>query len=764
MSRAEPENQPPWVIRGRTFSAEEVEWVSTLVAQRGHLGRWGLALELARQWQWRSPNGQLKRRSGLAVLVELERRGVLRLPAAKRGLGPGTVRCKRSLETQTVLPEPESGVLDGYRPLNWEPVESLEQHRQWNELMDRHHYLGAPGMVGASLKYLVKSCQAELLGAVGWQSAVKDLGCRDRLVGWEASQRARELGHVVNGVRFLILPWVEVRHLASVMLSESVRLLQRDWLRRYATAVWLVESFIDRSRFSGASYRAANWVAIGWTRGFAKRQGKFVHHGQRKEVYVYVIEPRMRQLVHQDVHQPLMSRSFLLAQREVEQQKTFARRERMKDIQTKWEAKVTPLWDLKPEDLQNVDQELKEFAALFGAAFSRIETRELCEFYLRGLLSNTERKNVEAMALQLRGPDAVRSLQRFVSEYQCDEDLLRQTHWRQAGATLTDPQGVWCVDASEFPKKGVESVGVAHQYCGVLGKTSNCQSGVFVCYVSPKGHALVESRLYLPQCWFEAEYQTRREQCHVPVDITFQTKPQLAETILRKVLESGHFAGKWITCDCSFGSNTEFLKNLPPDYLYLAEIACTHRVWPQSVPGDPELERDGCKVEELVSKKGLLQWKTLRVCEGEKGPIVAGFTRLRVYVSAERTPESQRWLLLRNDSNQNIKYALSNAPTTCELSELVRVSGARWPIERCFQEDKGELGLDHYEHRSWTAWNRHMRLTFLAQLFLVRLRLRLKKNLIPDLAPSKSIAGVELPPSPRGTELRLGHGEVLSNP
>ena len=107
---------------------------------------------------------------------------------------------------------------------------------------------------------------------------------------------------------------------------------------------------------------------------------------------------------------------------------------------------------------------------------------------------------------------------------------------------------------------------------------------------------------------------------------------------------------------------------------------------------------------------------------------MAGFTRLRVYVSAERTPESQRWLLLRNDSNQNIKYALSNAPTTCELSELVRVSGARWPIERCFQEDKGELGLDHYEHRSWTAWNRHMRLTFLAQLFLVRLRLRLKKK------------------------------------
>jgi SRSO17 transposase len=607
-------------------------------------------------------------------------------------------------------------------------VESVEQHRKWNELVDRHHYLGAPGLVGANLKYLVSGCQGELLGAVGWQSAVKDLGCRDRLVGWDAPQRARELDHVVNGIRFLILPWVRVRHLASVMLSESLRVLQRDWPRRYGTAVWLVESFVDPSRFTGTSYRAANWVGIGWTRGFAKRRGRFVHHGQRKEVYVYVIEPRMRQWVHQDVHQPLLSRSFLLARREVERQKTFARRERMQDIQNKWEAKIPPGWDLKPEDLQNVDEELKAFAALFGSAFGRVETRELCEFYLRGLLSNTERKNVEAMALELRGPDAVRSLQRFVSEYECDEETLRQTHWKEVGASLTDPQGVWCVDASEFPKKGEESVGVAHQYCGVLGKTANCQSGVFVCYVSPQGHALVESRLYLPQCWFEADHEKRRQQCHIPAEVTFQTKPQLAGAILRGVVESGHFAGQWITCDCSFGSNEAFLEGLPADYYYLAEVACTHRVWPKAVPGHPELERDGCTVEDLVSEKGLLKWETLRVCEGQKGPIVAGFARLRVYVSAQRTPASERWLLLRNDPSQNIKYALSNAPETCELLELVRVSGARWPIERCFQEDKGELGLDHYEHRSWTAWHRHMRLTFLAQLFLVRLRLRLKKT------------------------------------
>ena len=250
----------------------------------------------------------------------------------------------------------------------------------------------------------------------------------------------------------------------------------------------------------------------------------------------------------------------------------------MQDIQDKWEAKLPSSWDLKPEDLRHVGQELKEFVALFGSAFSRVETRELCELYLRGLLSNTERKNVEAMALELRGPDAVRSLQRFVSEYQCDEETLRQAHWKEVGASLTDPRGVWCVDASEFPKKCQESVGVAAQYCGALGKTANCQSGVYVCYSSPKGHALVESRLYLPQCWFEAAYEKRRQQCHIPADVTFQTKPQLAAEIVRGVVQSGHFAGQWITCDCSFGSNEAFLEGLPSGYNYLAEVACTRRV------------------------------------------------------------------------------------------------------------------------------------------------------------------------------------------
>jgi SRSO17 transposase len=682
--------------------------VRRLVAERPQAGRCGLARALCEHWQWRTSSGRLKLRSALAILTELGRQGWIELPAAQARPYP-------SRREVAVVPEEKitEGPLSRYRPLRWELVGTGPERRQWHELLARYHYLGAPHLVGANLKYLVYSWAGQPLGALGWQSAVQHLGCRDRLLGWNAAQRARGLEHLVNGVRFLVLPWVRVRHLASVMLSENLGLLQRDWLGHYGAAVWLAESFVDRQRFSGASYRAANWQAIGWTRGFAKRQGRFVHHGQSKEVYVYVIEPRLRQFIHGDERQPLLNRAFLLAQRLSENQ-TLTRRMRMKKTLASWKPKPPPQCDLSLEDVETVGRELSEFIALFRPTFGRSEPAALCQLYLQGLLSDAERKNVEAMALKLAGPGAVRNLQRLLSDYQWDEPWMRKRHWELSAQALNDPEGVWSIDASEFPKKGSASVGVAPQYCGALGKTANCQSGVFICYSSAKGHALLDSRLYLPQCWFEAAYQERRRLCRIPEDSTFKTKPELALGLLGPLLASQQFGGQWITCDCSFGNNESFLEQLPKGFHYLAEIACTRKLWPKVCAARQPLEKDGCTVERLVKIKGFLNWQTHKISEGEKGPIVAAFARIRVYLSPDRTAQSERWLLLRNDASGKIKYALSDAPQETTMRELVRVSGARWPIERCFEENKSELGLDHYEHRSWTAWHRHTRLVFLA--------------------------------------------------
>jgi SRSO17 transposase len=740
LNRAGPEKEAVCVIRGRRITPTDVKAVQELLLEEPDSGRWSLALELCQRWQWRATHGGWKSRAALAVLVEMENRGWIRLPPSTRS--SAVPRVRGPLATGWAQ-APIVGSLTEYRPLRWELVQTVGQRQQWRQLLDQYHYLGAPVLVGANLKYFVYGQNGQLLGALGWQSAVAYLGCRDRLLDWKAAQRARYLDRVVNNVRFLMLPWVNVLHLASVILSESLQQLQRDWPPRYGVPVWWVESFVDRQRFAGASYRAANWQSIGWTRGFAKRQGSFIHHGKSKEVYAYVIEPRLRRIIHEDVRQPLLTRAFLLAQRLSEENKPLTKRMRMKQILESWKPKLPVKCELTVEDVETVAQELSQFTALFHEAFGRIELPQLFELHLQGLLSDAERKNVEAIALRLDGPEQVRNLQRFMSDYQWDEEFMRKRHWELSAESLSDEQGVWSIDASDFPKKGAASVGVAPQYCGALGKTANCQSGVFICYASPKGHQLLDSQLYLPERWFKPELADRRKQCHVPEDILFKTKPELALDLLKPLLEGKQFGGRWITCDCSFGNNESFLEELPKDFYYLAEIACTRKVWIKATGTGLKLNTEGCTVEELLQQKRLWNWQTHKISEGEKGPIVAAFARVRVYLNAERTPESQRWLLLRNDANCKIKYALSNAPEKTLMQELVRVSGARWPIERCFQEDKSELGLDHYEHRSWIAWHRHMRLVFLAQLFLRRLQIKFKKNSGVDSAASTPADGVQ---------------------
>ena len=393
-----------------------------------------------------------------------------------------------------------------------------------------------------------------------------------------------------------------------------------------------------------------------------------------------------------------------------------------------WKPKPPLRFELSVEDVAKVEQELSQFTALFHPAFGRREPAEKFDLYFKGLLSDAERKNMEAIALKLQGPEEVRNLQRLMSHTKWNESWMGKRHWELAAESLSDPLGVWDIDSSEMAKKGKESVGVAPQYCGSLGKIANCQSGVFIGYSSPKGHALLEGGLYLPKLWFEPEYQERWKRCRIPAETKFKTKPELAQELFQPLWESHQFGGNWVTCDCTFGNNDSFLAALPKGLFYLADIACTRKVWVKKASRKPKLETEGCTVEELLNVKGLLNWQTHKVSEGAKGPIVAAFARRRVYTSAERSPESERWLLVRNDANEGVKYALSNAPQQTPMRELVRVSGARWPIECCFEEGKSELGLDHYEHRSWPAWHRHIRLVFLAQLFLIRLQIKYQEK------------------------------------
>ena len=175
---------------------------------------------------------------------------------------------------------------------------------------------------------------------MGWQSAVTHLACRDRIIGWDAEQRPVYLDGVATNVRFLILPWAPLRNAASAILSKSIAQLRADWWARYKVELGLLETFVDRRRFDGACYRAANGVAIGQSKGYAKQQGKHLYHGQRKEVYVYILDPDLRRKVLNHPQEPALNRADLLSLY-WEHPPPSERRIKMSVIAERWEPRLS---------------------------------------------------------------------------------------------------------------------------------------------------------------------------------------------------------------------------------------------------------------------------------------------------------------------------------------------------------------------------------------------------------------------------------------
>jgi len=286
---------------------------------------------------------------------------------------------------------------------------------------------------------------------------------------------------------------------------------------------------------------------------------------------------------------------------------------------------------------------------------------------------------------------------------------------------------MWCADSTEFLKKGKESVGVAWQYCGARGKTENCQSGVFTSFTSEVGYGLLEGRLYLPKRWFSPEYQQRREACHVPEEVVFATKIEIALELLKRQIERGIFHGQWVGCDSFFGVDSTFRDQLAAmGKIYLAAIKPKSKVW---------IGKRGLTVAEVPGEPGI-RWQRVILAEGAKGPIVAEVAALRVCDNRDDKPGIKQWLILRRFEDGQLKYYLSNASARVAKRKLWRALVRRWPIEQCFEDGKKHLGMDHYENRSWAGWHRHMLYVMIAMLFLLRLRLRFKKNSNADPAPS----------------------------
>lgn len=425
---------------------------------------------------------------------------------------------------------------------------------------------------------------------------------------------------------------------------------------------------------------------------------------------------------------------------------------------------MPPVLNLAPRDVAALADEVVAYHAAFAPLFRREEQRHWALQYLRGQLLALERKSIEPMALALEDGN-VQAMQQFISAGAWDDDAILQRHQRLVAETLGDPAtGVLIIDGCEFPKHGHESVGVAPQWCGALGKVANCQASVLACYASQAGYTLVDRRLYLPERWFADDSRQRRERCGVPPQLAFQTRHELAWELIQTLHERAVLPFRWVTFDEHFGNNPALLDQVAAAGLtYLAEVPHDARVWltrPRTAlppakprgrhpvharvcPGEPAPVRG----DDLAASVPAERWERCAVKEGAKGTLLAEFAFVRGVAVREGLPGPEVGVILRRSLGEEpeLKVYLTNAPADTAQETLVWLTGMRWPIESAIMECKGEVGMDHYEVRGWRGWHHHLTMTLLAHHFLVRLRRQLGgKNRGADRAASPAAAGRRL--------------------
>jgi len=286
-----------WRYRGRVVTTEDVAFIRQFIAQNPGASRRRLSAKLCEAWQWKQANGALRDMVCRGLLLMLHRAGEIELPPVRQvSLNPFVERERPApvLLDTTVI----AGALNAIQPIELQQVRRTGDEPLFNSLMEHYHYLGYEQPVGEHLKYLVWAA-GRPIACLAWSSAPRHLGSRDRYIGWNAEARRRNIRFLAYNTRFLILPWVQVPHLASHLLGKMTRALSGDWERMYGHPIYFAETFIDPGRFRGTCYRAANWILLGHTTGRGKNDHTNKPNRSIQEVLGLPLTPRFRELLSQ---------------------------------------------------------------------------------------------------------------------------------------------------------------------------------------------------------------------------------------------------------------------------------------------------------------------------------------------------------------------------------------------------------------------------------------------------------------------------------
>jgi len=437
-------------------------------------------------------------------------------------------------------------------------------------------------------------------------------------------------------------------------------------------------------------------------------------------------------------------------------------------------------------ELRKLDKELNAFLDEMVSGMGRPERRQAMGLYITGLLLDGERKSVQPMAARLVGdPSEAEAMRQRLQECVCvspwsDEELLR----RLAAKLDQEMPGieVWVIDDTGFPKKGCHSVGVARQYSGTLGRTDNCQVATSLHLAGERGSGCVGLRLYLPKEWTEDPRRCRA--AGVPEAVRFQTKWEIALSQIDQALAWG-LKRRPILVDAGYGECVEFREELTRrELLYVAGVPGKHLIWPPDADPKPPAptqrrgrprtrwcdgDRQPIPIAKLVEEIPRHRFKTVTWREGSRGKQSSKFLAYRVRPAEKHTkgkpPGDEQWLLCEwPEGDEAPKFHLSTLPKHFSLRQLVRITKMRWRVERDYQEMKGEVGLDHFEGRTWRGFHHHAALCAVAHGFLA-----LRRALFPpeptkmDAAGSKAASPAGTPPSRRlVSPLRSAGGDALT--
>jgi SRSO17 transposase len=367
--------------------------------------------------------------------------------------------------------------------------------------------------------------------------------------------------------------------------------------------------------------------------------------------------------------------------------------------------------------LSQASEALAEVQARIGPRFGRSEVRNRAHRFLEGLLAPVERKNgwQLAEALGERGP---RGVQRLLGEADWDQDTVRDDLRAYVWDHLGEEAGILVVDETGFLKKGKKSAGVARQYSGTAGRRENCQIGVLLLYAGRKGAAFMDRELYLPEEWTTDPVRCR--EADVPETVAFATKGELAKRMLSRAFAAGVRA-QWVVGDTVYGYDELRSWLEARQQPYVLAVPETHPVWIAGRAQPVGL------VAALLPEEA---WVPLSAGEGSQGPRLYLWAWLEVDAEPAARGGWRSWILIRRSLSQPGKRAYYRAwgPAETTLAELVQVAGRRWTIEEGIEEAKGEVGLDHYEVRTWRGWYRHMTLALLAHALLVVLRTQAREE------------------------------------